>query len=126
MKKDFWEKGKAFDLWSIPHFIFGMIMALLPFTTNLSLAASFALMLLLAILWELYEKIIKINETLTNNMFDVILPVISFIFVAMILGQTQISKESATVILGALIVVYLFTNISGWLAFRRRQKEFMN
>lgn len=126
MKKDFWEKGRAFDLWSIPHFIFGMIMAMLPYTTNISLAASFALMLLLAILWELYEKVIKINETLTNNMFDVILPVISFIFVAMIVGQIQLSKQSAVVILSGLILVYLFTNISGWLAFRRRQREFMN
>lgn len=126
MHKDFWQKGRAFDLWSIPHFLFGMIMAFLPFVTPISLIASFSLMLLLALLWEIYEKIIHINETVTNNLFDVLLPVISFVFLAMFLEKSDINHSTIIVLLIATIIIYLFTNISGWFAFKRRQKEFMN
>lgn len=126
MQRDWWQKGKAFDLWSIPHFLFGMLMAFLPYVTTVSLISSFALMLLFAVLWELYEKFIHINETLTNNLFDVLLPVISFVFLSMFLEKSEISRTTIWVLFGATLLIYVFTNISGWLAFRRRQKEFMN
>jgi hypothetical protein len=124
---DWWRKGKAIDLWSIPHFLFGVLMGFLPHVTNISFFTGLALTVILGMLWEIYEKFVEIKETILNSIFDVVLPMGSFILTTEILRlYPYLQPADLWVLMGAVFIVYAFTNISGWLAYRRRNSAFWN
>lgn len=123
-KRDWWQRGRAFDLWSIPHFLFGMLMAFIPPLTDTPLLTTFALTLMLAILWEVYEKIIEIKETVQNSLLDIILPVVAFTLTSYTLQLYSLHYDELVVVASAIFVLYIFTNVSGWLAYRRRNRDF--
>jgi len=124
MAKDWWQKGKAFDLWSIPHFLFGILMAFLPSLTGISFLTALALTLILAMLWEIYEKFADIKETIENSLLDIILPVVAFTLTSYVLRLYTFRYDELLVVAIAIFIVYAFTNISGWLAYRRRHRDF--
>jgi predicted tellurium resistance membrane protein TerC len=124
IKRDWWQKGRAFDLWSIPHFLFGMLMAFLPPLFGISLLAALALTLILALAWEMYEKFVDIKETVQNILLDVILPIVAFTLTSYILRAFSFSTDEIIVAAVAVGALYLFTNISGWRAYRRRNRNF--
>jgi len=124
MAKDWWQKGKAFDLWSIPHFLFGILMAFLPSLTGISFLTALALTLILAMLWEIYEKFADIKETIENSLLDIILPVVAFTLTSYVLRLYTFRYDELLVVAIAIFIVYAFTNISGWLAYRRRHCDF--
>ncbi len=126
IKRDWWQKGKAFDLWSIPHFLFGVLMAFLPPFTGMSLLAALALTLILALAWEMYEKFVDIKETVQNSLLDVILPICAYVLTSYVLRTYSFQNEDLLVVATAIFALYLFTNISGWLAYRRRHRDFFS
>jgi hypothetical protein len=123
-KRDWWQKGKAFDLWSIPHFLFGVLTAFLPQLTGISFLTALALTIILALLWEIYEKFIEIRETILNSLFDIILPIVAFTLTSYVLIVFRFHTDDLAVIAVAVFLVYVFTNVSGWLAYRRRNRAF--
>lgn len=125
-KRDWWKKGRAFDLWSIPHFLFGILTAFLPPLTGISFLTALALTLILAMLWEIYEKFLDIKETIQNSLLDIILPIVAFTLTSHILRIYAFHRDDLTVVAIAVLVLYAFTNISGWLAYRRRNRDFMH
>jgi hypothetical protein len=126
MLEKIWEKKKFFDLWSIPHLIFGSLFAFTPFLFDVSINLSFFIMITLALLWEVYEKIIDIRETVWNILIDILLPIIAFFVTHKVLLFYNVDVERAKIFFSGLLFIYLFTNVSGWLAFRRRKRDFMN
>jgi|SRR3989344_3132286 len=124
VKRDWWKRGKALDLWSIPHFLFGVLTALLPPLMGISLLTALSLTIILALLWEVYEKLVEIKETPLNSIFDVILPIVAFTCTSLALRIYPLPTDDLLVIANAVFVLYLFTNISGWLAYRRRHRDF--
>ena len=125
-KHDWWQRGRAFDLWSIPHFLFGVLAGMISPLTGISLLTAFALTLLLALVWELYEKIVGIKETPLNIVSDVVLSIVAFTSTSLVLRSYPLHPDDLLVIAVAILTLYLFTNISGWLAYRRRQHDFMH
>ena len=125
MSRDWWKKGRAFDLWSIPHFLFGILMAFLPPLADISFGFALSLTLVFAVLWELFEMIIGIKETVLNSLLDVFLPIVGYIITSYIILSYSYHQDDLTVIAVAVLAVYIFTNLSGWRAYRRRQREFM-
>lgn len=125
VKHDWWQKGKAFDLWSIPHFLFGILTAFLPALTDLSFLTALALTIILGMLWEIYEKFVDIKETIQNSLLDIILPIVAFTLTSYVLRIYSFHREELLVVATAVFIVYAFTNISGWLAYRRRNRDFM-
>ncbi|MCR4276264.1 MAG: hypothetical protein NUV90_02690 [Candidatus Parcubacteria bacterium] len=123
-KRDWWQKGRAFDLWSIPHFLFGILMAFLPSLAGTSFLTALALTIILAMLWEIYEKFVQIRETVQNSLLDIILPIVAFTLTSYILRIYSFQYSDLLVIAIAVLVLYTFTNISGWLAYRRRNRAF--
>ncbi|TSC65007.1 MAG: hypothetical protein G01um101491_62 [Parcubacteria group bacterium Gr01-1014_91] len=125
MARDWWQKGRAFDLWSIPHFLFGILMGFVPALVD-SVSFSFALVLtlVLAVLWELFEMRVGIRETVLNSLLDVFLPVAAYIITSYVLLLQPYHREDIAVVSIAVLILYLFTNISGWLAYRRRSRDF--
>lgn len=124
VKRDWWQKGRAFDLWSIPHFLFGILTGFLPPLTGMSTPTALALTLILALLWELYEKFVDIKETVQNSLLDVILPIVAFILTSYVLHIYTFHYDNLVVVAIAVLALYAFTNISGWLAYRRRARDF--
>lgn len=125
MSKDRWQKGRAFDLWSIPHFLFGILMGFVPpLVDYISFSFALVLTLVIAVLWELFEMGIGIRETVLNSLLDVFLPVVGYILTSYILISYSYHRDDLMVVAAAIFAVYLFTNLSGWRAYRRRQREF--
>ena len=114
----------GFDLWSIPHFLFGILMAFVPLLTELSFNFVLVLTLVLAVLWELFEVGIGIQETVLNSLLDVFLPISAYIITSYVLLLQPYHREDLGVVSIAVLILYLFTNISGWLAYRRRKHGF--
>lgn len=125
-KRDWWKRGRALDLWSIPHFLFGILMAFVPPLTGLSLLAALSLTLILALVWELYEKLVDIKETVLNSLFDIILPIVAFTSTSYALLAYPLHPHDLLVVVSAVLFLYIFTNLSGWLAYRRRNRDFMH
>jgi len=124
-KRDWWQKGRAFDLWSIPHFLFGILTAFLPPLIGISFLTALALTIILAMLWEVYEKFVDIKETVQNSLLDIILPIVAFTATSYALRIRPFSSDEIVVAAVAVSLLYLFTNISGWLAYRRRNRDFI-
>lgn len=123
-KRDWWQKGRAFDLWSIPHFLFGAIMAFVPPITGFSILTALSLTLILAMAWEIYEKFMDIKETMQNSLLDILLPIVAFTMTSQILVYYPLHYEDMLVFASAVSVLYVYTNVSGWLAYRRRNRNF--
>ena len=124
MARDWWQKGRAFELWSIPHFLFGVLMAFLPPLFGTRILSALALTIILALAWELYEKLVAIKETVQNSLLDVILPIVAFTMTSYALLAHPLRRDELLVAAVAVFIVYAFTNISGWLAYRRRNRDF--
>ncbi len=125
-RRDWWKRGRAFDLWSIPHFLYGILTGMLPSLTEMPLLTALMLTIALAIVWEWYEKLIGIKETALNIAADFILPILAFTCISFLLRVYPLHPDSLSVILGAVVILYAYTNISGWLAYRRRNRAFMH
>ncbi len=126
IKHDWWQKGRGLDLWSIPHFLFGILTGFLPSLIGISFLTALTLTLILAMSWEIYEKFVGIKETIQNSVLDIILPIFSFTLTSFILLVYPLHPNDLLVVAIAVLALYIFTNLSGWLAYRRRQRDFMN
>ncbi len=125
MAKDWWQKGKGLDLWSIPHFLFGILMGMSPSLIGVSFSTAFMLTITLAVAWELYEQCIGIRETVPNILLDIVLSITACILTSYALLAYPLHPHDLLVIAAAVLVLYVFTNLSGWLAYRRRKRDFM-
>lgn len=123
-KRDWWQKGRALDLWSIPHFLFGILTAFLPLLTGISFLTALEITIALAILWELFEKSIGIKETVLNSLLDIFLPIGACIITSYLLRVYSLRHDELLVATVAVFMLYVFTNLSGWLAYRRRNRDF--
>lgn len=123
---DRWRRGRGLDLWSIPHFLFGVLTGMLPALTGISPLTALLLTVTLAMLWEIYEKFAGIQESALNIIFDLLLPIVAFTLTSVILLTYPLHPETLTVAAVAVFFIFAYTNISGWLAFRRRHRDFIN
>lgn len=98
----------------------GMLSAL----ADMSFLTALMLTVALAVLWEIYEKLAGIRESALNIIFDLLLPVVAFILTSFMLLAYPLHPESLTVATVAVFLVFAFTNISGWRAYRRRNRDF--
>ena len=126
MDRDWWLKGGGFDLWSIPHFLFGVLMGMLPLLTGVSFVMGCVFTAFLAVSWEVFEKsILRVRETTQNVILDVVLALLGYALVAHLLFLYPLHRQDAWMTFIAIGVLYLFMNLSGWLAYRRRQRDLM-
>lgn len=123
-KRDWWQKGRGFDLWSIPHFLFGILMGISPFLIGISSYSALVLTIVCALLWELFEKLFHIKESMQNILLDIILSVVAFLLTSSILQSYSLHPDDLAVVATAVAALFIFTNISGWLAYRRRNRDF--
>ncbi|MDP2655120.1 MAG: hypothetical protein Q8P17_00980 [bacterium] len=123
-KRDWWQKGRGLDLWSIPHFLFGILTAALSSLAGMSLFSGLAITIGLAILWEVFEKIIRVRESIQNILIDILLPIVAYASTMAVLFANPLHPDELIVFAVAVLALYTFTNLSGWFAYRRRKRDF--
>ncbi|HCR52484.1 TPA: hypothetical protein DIV48_02430 [Candidatus Kaiserbacteria bacterium] len=120
-KRRLWERGRGLDLWSVPHFLFGILGAMLPQLFGISSLTAFALVVICALLWEVYEKLANIRETVLNSLFDIILSILGFTIASLLLLAYPLEIYTLQIVAAALFGLYMGINILGWFAHLKRK-----
>lgn len=125
-RRDWWKRGRAFDLWSIPHFLFGVLMCIVSALMAIPVFIAFTFTGLLAVFWEIAEEYMGVRENILNSFSDIVLSIMAFVLTYQALLAYPLNFDTLMVIFVAVLSIYTFTNVSGWLAFRRRNRAFRN
>ena len=94
--------------------------------TGISFFSALILTIALAILWEAFEKIIHVRESVQNILWDITLSIVAFVVTSFILLTYPPHPDDLFVVAAVVLILFAFTNISGWLAYRRRNRDFMH
>src|SRR5665213_2995806 len=80
-RTDIWREGKWLDLWSVVHFLSGISLGLGVYFLRLGTISSIIIVLLVLIAYEMWEAIVKIEETPQNRFSDVVVGMTSFLII---------------------------------------------
>lgn len=112
-RDDIWREGKYIDLWSVVHLLTGVSFGLGMFFLKFGTAPSALIVFILLVAYELWEALVKIEETPQNRMMDVVLGMTSFIptffYLAPLLPQTDLIIPFASILAANVILAAL-----GW------------
>ncbi|OGG59857.1 hypothetical protein A2765_04705 [Candidatus Kaiserbacteria bacterium RIFCSPHIGHO2_01_FULL_56_24] len=78
IRTDIWREGKYLDLWSVPHFLSGMVVGFSLFFLGFALNAALTIAFLVLVAYEMFEVIAQIEETRWNRILDVVVGMASF------------------------------------------------
>lgn len=121
----FWYSKKSLDWWSIPHFLFGVVIALSALVFSWSVPLSFLATFGIASLWEYFERHVRIHETPANSKMDILLPLLAFILTIFLMSHmpTQTTEDRQSFLIIALCL-YGFVNFFAWRAKLDHDREF--
>ncbi len=120
------KSGRLFDIWSVPHFLFGIVVAMVAIVFSLPFSETLAALLLIAFLWECFEMWLRISEYFWNMLTDVLLPVLAYLIVFPVIEQTGIDHEHRVALLVISLLVYISTNAFAWRARFSGDQDFYN
>lgn len=124
-KQQIFDANKLFDWWSVPHFMFGIVMALAAISFTWPVFYTFIGMLLLALLWELLEKYVRLSEAPGNGWIDVVLPLLAFVSTYFVVDRAALNHERHLGLLLITLLLYLFINMIAWRARFEKDEEFL-
>ncbi len=117
IRTDIWREGDYLDLWSVPHFLSGMLVAFGLYFTGFEFRSAFIIAFLLLVAYEMFEVIVQIEETRWNRTLDVVVGMLSF--TPTILLLPQMGRIQA---LTLCAVVALADGVLSFLGWRESQK----
>lgn len=112
------------DYWSVPHFLFGTVLALFAITFSLSLAYTFFATLYLAIFWELLEMRFRLSEARGNGSMDVFLALLGFGITSVLVDRIDSNAGSNGSLLIVTTTLFLCLNFFAWRARFEHDREF--
>ena len=118
--KNIWQSGEWVDLWSVPHFLFGVIVGFLPLLFRVAFEPALLLLIIVALLWEAFELVRGYFEYKSNSFMDVALSVVGFLGVYFLIIP-YLAMEVAVPVLIIIFATYLLLNYLGWRAYHRRK-----
>lgn len=124
-KKDIFDPKKLFDWWSVPHFMFGIVMALAAISFAWPTFLTFISMLILALLWELLEKYVRLSEAPGNGWVDVVLPLLGFVITYLLVDQAELNHDRHLGLLTITLLLYGFINLIAWRARFEKDSDFL-
>lgn len=82
-------QGAYVDLWSIPHFLFGMLVGVAAFLLQLPFPEGLLACIAVAVLWEFFEKATGLSrvEYFSNHISDIVVAAVGFIVIAPFFGR---------------------------------------
>jgi hypothetical protein len=123
--RDIFDANKLFDWWSVPHFMFGIVTALMAISFSWSPVYVFGGTLVAALLWELLEKYVRLSEAPGNGWVDVVLPLLSFVTTWILIDRATLNHERHLGLLLITTLLYLFINMIAWRARFEKDEEFL-
>ncbi len=123
--KEIFDANKLFDWWSVPHFMFGIVTALMAISFYWPTFYAFIGTLIAALLWELLEKYVRLSEAPGNGWVDVVLPLIAFVITYLFVDQAALNHERHLGLLLITVLLYLFINMIAWRARFEKDEEFL-
>lgn len=123
--KDLFDPRKLFDWWSVPHFMFGIVMALAAISFSWPAFLTFIGMLVLALLWELLEKYVRLSEAPGNGWVDVVLPLLAYITTFLLVDQAALNHDRHLGLLVITLLLYGFINLIAWRARFEKDEDFL-
>jgi hypothetical protein len=78
-RTDIWREGKWLDLWSVVHFLSGVSLGLGISFFKFGTVSSVIIVFLLLVAYEMWEAMVKIEETPQNRFMDVVVGMVSFL-----------------------------------------------
>ena len=124
-RKQIFNANKLFDWWSVPHFMFGIVTCLAAISFSWDILSTFFGTLVLALLWELLEKYVRLSEAPGNGWVDVILALIGFVITLQLVDQAALNHERHLGLLTITVLLYLFINIIAWRARFEHDRDFL-
>jgi hypothetical protein len=104
------------DFWSVPHFLFGVVMALAAVVFGLSAWLTFFATFVIAILWEILEARFDLGEISSNVISDILLPLLIFPGVFFFASRSGVSQEHRILFLVITFSFYTYVNAIAWKA----------
>ncbi len=117
---------QLFDPWSVPHFLFGMVIALGAITLQWPIPSSFFALLVAAFLWEYVERKVGIRERKGNPWMDIILPILAFGSTLLLVDQTPLHKKEQFALFVCVLLLFVCLNLIAWRARLRKEREFLH
>jgi hypothetical protein len=114
------------DFWSVPHFLFGAVAALLSEVLGFPFQKGILLTFGIAVLWEFFEKRMKIGENIRNALSDIVLPLVAFPATWMYAEHVATTHDRRLALLVTVSALYLFTNFVAWRARFEKDRDFMS
>ena len=110
--------GTYVDLWTIPHTLFGVLVAFVVPLTASGLWVGFGLVTAGAIVWELVERITGVGnvEPITNSLTDIAVAMAGYLVAALVLAYVRHPHFRRKAFF-ALLALWLFCLAVGWTAY---------
>ena len=118
--KDIWKEGKYFDLWSINHLLSGGILAGFFILIGIKFWKGFLISFLIMVSWELYEIFKRSKERKGNQIIDIALGIFGFLIAYFLIIDLSLSLK--IIVFTTLTILFLFLEVLGFLAYRKRKK----
>lgn len=122
---EWYGRGRLFDVWSIPHFFFGVVAASFFGVFPVHFWYFFGGIVLLAFSWECFEIWVGIRETFLNRVTDSLLPLLGFFLLYDVFQSMPLLEEHRSGIFVVSIFVFLLLNYVSWEARFNGEKEFL-
>lgn len=120
----FFGRRKIFDIWSVSHLFFGVVMACFAAMFDFSFLLALGIVFTLAVVWEYFESKVGISETVANRITDVLLPLLGFGLTYQVLESLLLADGHLSAVLAVSIFVFLLMNYVSWEARFNGEREF--
>lgn len=112
------------DPWSVPHFLFGMVVALGAITVGWPLLTAFSSLIVAALLWEYFERKTGLHEAPGNPWMDVFLSLIAFALTLVLVDRAPLHDEQHLALFVSVTLLFAFTNAAAWRARVQKDRQF--
>lgn len=118
VNRDLWEQP-LLDLWAIPHFLSGVLIAAAFILLARSLVSGFFFAAFIAVAWELFEHATGIStvEATSNIITDVVVLMVGFL--AVVPFRSHVSEGKGQWLVGSISVAHIATTLLGWLSYQQ-------
>jgi hypothetical protein len=114
VRTDIWREGTYLDLWSVPHFLSGMSVALGLFIVGLDFNTAVVVGFFMLVAWEFFEYFAEIEEGRINSIMDIVVGMTSLVPTFIWAGDQTF--QTVVVVFAAITVIDLILSTFGWIA----------
>lgn len=115
-----WVNRRYIDLWSLNHLLTGGVIAGVSVLSSIPFWTSVIILFFLLFLWEVYEILIKIKETVANRVLDIVFGLIGYATMYIVMNLELLNNIMLFLIVTILFVIM---NLWGWIAYKIRSSD---